>query len=94
MSPHPDSVSSRHAVVCTKEEEMALYEDKIETGSTISQADGEAKETTEAELACLMKDWNSPVYAFFDPTPQIVEMDGCRAHNFKCQARNCKAKVR
>ncbi|KAG2114231.1 uncharacterized protein F5147DRAFT_743971 [Suillus discolor] len=39
-----------------------------------------------------MKDWNSPVYAFFNPTPEIIEIDGCRAHNFKCQARNCKTK--
>ncbi|KAG0695735.1 hypothetical protein DFH29DRAFT_790188, partial [Suillus ampliporus] len=42
----------------------------------------------------LMKDWNSPVYAFFDPTPQIVEIDGRRAHNFKCQAKRGKNKVR
>ncbi|KIK33082.1 hypothetical protein CY34DRAFT_36909, partial [Suillus luteus UH-Slu-Lm8-n1] len=42
----------------------------------------------------VMKDWNSPVYAFFDPTPQIVEIDGRRAHDFKCQAKRCKTKVR
>ncbi|KAG2748669.1 hypothetical protein P692DRAFT_20732967, partial [Suillus brevipes Sb2] len=42
----------------------------------------------------VMKDWNSPVYAFFDPTPQIVKIDGCQAHDFKCQATRCKTKVR
>ena len=42
----------------------------------------------------LMKDWNSPVYAFFHPTPQIVEVDGRHAHDFKCQAKRCKNKVR
>ena len=42
----------------------------------------------------LMKDWNSPVYAFFDPTPQIIEIDGRCAHDFKCQAKRCKTKVR
>ncbi|KAG2028835.1 hypothetical protein BDR03DRAFT_882586 [Suillus americanus] len=42
----------------------------------------------------LMNDWNSPVYAFFDPTPQIIEIDGRRAHDFKCQAKRCKTKVR
>ncbi|KAG0702377.1 hypothetical protein DFH29DRAFT_787707, partial [Suillus ampliporus] len=42
----------------------------------------------------LMNDWNSPVYAFFDLTPQIIEIDGHRAHNFKCQAKRCKTKVR
>ncbi|KAG2068511.1 hypothetical protein BDR04DRAFT_1129220 [Suillus decipiens] len=40
-----------------------------------------------------MKDWNSPVYAFFDLTPQILKIDGCHTHDFKCQARNCKTKV-
>ncbi|KAG1745067.1 uncharacterized protein EDB91DRAFT_1050146 [Suillus paluster] len=42
----------------------------------------------------LMKDWNSPVYAFFDPTPQIIKINGRRAHDFKCQANRCKTKVR
>ncbi|KAG1719957.1 hypothetical protein EDB19DRAFT_1647534, partial [Suillus lakei] len=42
----------------------------------------------------MMKDWNSPVYAFFNPTPNIVEINGCRAHEFKCQAKGCKANVR
>ncbi|KAG1861978.1 hypothetical protein C8R48DRAFT_583107, partial [Suillus tomentosus] len=42
----------------------------------------------------LMKEWNSPVYAFFDPTPHIVEIADCHAHEFKCQARGCKVKVR
>ncbi|KAG1726769.1 hypothetical protein EDB19DRAFT_1622345, partial [Suillus lakei] len=43
---------------------------------------------------CLMNDWNSPVYAFFDLTPQIIEIDGCCTHDFKCQATRCKTKVR
>ncbi|KAG2104740.1 uncharacterized protein F5147DRAFT_561732, partial [Suillus discolor] len=42
----------------------------------------------------LMKEWNSPVYAFFDPTPHIIEIADRRAHEFKCQARGCKVKVR
>ncbi|KAG1895337.1 uncharacterized protein F5891DRAFT_960313 [Suillus fuscotomentosus] len=42
----------------------------------------------------LMKEWNSPVYAFFDPTSHIVEIGDCGAHEFKCQARGCKVKVR
>ena len=41
-----------------------------------------------------MKEWNSPVYAFFDPTPKIVIIQGRRAHEFKCQGRGCKATVR
>jgi len=41
-----------------------------------------------------MKEWTSPVYAFFDPIPQIVNINDRRAHEFKCQAKGCKAKVR
>lgn len=42
----------------------------------------------------LMKEWNSPVYVFFDPTPHIIEITDRRVHEFKCQARGCKVKVR
>ncbi|KAG1851080.1 hypothetical protein DFJ58DRAFT_661789, partial [Suillus subalutaceus] len=42
----------------------------------------------------LMKEWNSPVYAFFDPTPQVIEIADHRAHEFKCKAKGCKVKVR
>ncbi|KAG2041383.1 hypothetical protein BDR03DRAFT_856431 [Suillus americanus] len=38
----------------------------------------------------LMKEWNSPIYAFFDPTPTIEIIDGRRAHGFKCIAKGCK----
>ncbi|KAG2040732.1 hypothetical protein BDR03DRAFT_857696, partial [Suillus americanus] len=41
-----------------------------------------------------MKDWNSPVYAFFDPIPNIVEENGHWAHVFKCQGKSCKTMVR
>ncbi|KIM52480.1 hypothetical protein SCLCIDRAFT_141029, partial [Scleroderma citrinum Foug A] len=42
----------------------------------------------------LMKEWVSPIYAFFDPVPQIIEENRRRAHEFKCSARACKTKVR
>jgi hypothetical protein len=41
-----------------------------------------------------MKEWVSPVYAFLEPTPHVIERDGRRAHEFKCAARGCKATVR
>lgn len=41
-----------------------------------------------------MKEWISPVYAFFEPTPCIVEINGRRAHEFKCGARGCKTTIR
>ena len=40
-----------------------------------------------------MKDWNTPVYAFFAPLPKVTMKDGRRAHEFACFARGCKAKV-
>lgn len=30
------------------------------------------------------------MYAFFQPTPSIVTVDGWRVHEFKCAAMNCK----
>jgi hypothetical protein len=41
-----------------------------------------------------MKDWTSPIYAFFEPTPGIEYHDGRRCHVFKCTARGCKHHVR
>ena len=41
-----------------------------------------------------MKDWSSPVYAFFDPKPQISIVDGRCVHGFKCSAWGCKVTVR
>jgi hypothetical protein len=41
-----------------------------------------------------MKEWTSPVYAFFEPTPKVIDIDGRRAHEFKCCARGCKTTIR
>ncbi|KAI5991974.1 hypothetical protein EDC04DRAFT_2587236, partial [Pisolithus marmoratus] len=41
----------------------------------------------------LMRDWTSPVYAFFNPQPVILEINGRWAHDFKCCACGCKVKV-
>ncbi|KAF8314397.1 hypothetical protein F5887DRAFT_894985, partial [Amanita rubescens] len=42
----------------------------------------------------LQKEWCSPIYAFFQPNPKIVEINDRRAHEFKCSGRGCKATVR
>ncbi|KIK80333.1 hypothetical protein PAXRUDRAFT_158958 [Paxillus rubicundulus Ve08.2h10] len=42
----------------------------------------------------LAKEWTSPIYAFFDPIPLIVEINGHRAHDFECTQRGCNAKIR
>ncbi|KAF9227251.1 hypothetical protein BS17DRAFT_694894, partial [Gyrodon lividus] len=41
----------------------------------------------------MMKDWNSPVYAFFQPIPAIEEADRRRSHIFKCCTRGCKVTI-
>ncbi|TFK47879.1 hypothetical protein OE88DRAFT_1705540 [Heliocybe sulcata] len=41
-----------------------------------------------------MRGWKSPIYAFFEPTPDIVDIGGRRAHVFRCSGRGCKEKVR
>jgi hypothetical protein len=41
----------------------------------------------------LQKEWCSPIYAFFQPTPKIIEINDRHAHKFKCSARGCKATV-
>lgn len=37
-----------------------------------------------------MKDWSSPVYAFFKAVPQIAVIDNRRCHIFECAAPSCK----
>lgn len=36
--------------------------------------------------------WTSPVYAFFEPTPEIEYKGGRRCHVFKCGAGRCKGR--
>ncbi|KAF8234908.1 hypothetical protein L208DRAFT_1071359, partial [Tricholoma matsutake] len=38
----------------------------------------------------LSKDWKSPVYAFYQPVPDITYIAGHRCHEFKCAAHGCK----
>jgi hypothetical protein len=40
----------------------------------------------------LLKQWNTPVYAFFKPTPVIIHVDGRRAHIFECCVKTCKGR--
>lgn len=39
-----------------------------------------------------MKNWRSPVYAFFKPVPMIRTIKGRRVHTFECLAKCCLAK--
>lgn len=40
----------------------------------------------------LRRDWRSPIYAFFSPEVAITYVNGRRAHDFTCSAKNCKGK--
>jgi|ERR1700728_1883861 hypothetical protein len=41
----------------------------------------------------LSKDWVSPIYVFFKPTPSIEYINGRRVHVFECTAPHCKGKA-
>jgi hypothetical protein len=45
-------------------------------------------------LERLSKRWTSPIYAFFNPSPDIEYVNGRRCHVFKCAAKRCKQRVR
>ncbi|KAJ2913866.1 hypothetical protein MD484_g6530, partial [Candolleomyces efflorescens] len=58
-------------------------------------------ETAEQELARMMNEWSSVLYAFFHPTPAIGEEESIgkdgekvirRYHDFKCAAPRCQVK--
>lgn len=40
----------------------------------------------------LSKDWNSPIYVFFKPTPSIEYINSWRVHVFECTAKGCKGR--
>ena len=40
----------------------------------------------------MSKDWNSPIYVFFRPTPHIEYAQNHRLHVFECAAGKCKAR--
>jgi hypothetical protein len=37
----------------------------------------------------LAKEWTAPIYAFFQPVPQVRHIDGRRCHTFLCAAKAC-----
>jgi hypothetical protein len=41
----------------------------------------------------MMKNWTSPIYAFFSPIPDIEEIDECTTHVFKCLNCGCNTKI-
>ena len=47
---------------------------------------------TDKDTEHLLKDWNSPVYAFFKPIASIVYLNDRRVHVFECSATHCRGK--
>ena len=45
-------------------------------------------------IETMMDEWNSPIYAFFSPVPEIIYVKGHRAHVFRCLAKSCKQSIR
>ena len=42
----------------------------------------------------MMKEWNSPIYAFFSSMPDIEYVSQRRCHVFKCLGKGCVHKIR
>ncbi|KAG2346335.1 hypothetical protein BDR05DRAFT_997344 [Suillus weaverae] len=81
------------AIVWTEKEEAALYDDVDDDNDAERRSSSPDVESVADELKWLMKEWTSPVYAFFNPMPRIIENDGRWAHEFKCSARGCKTTI-
>ena len=41
-----------------------------------------------------MRTWDSPIYGFYEPIPEVEEVGGRRCHVFICAAAGCRHKVR
>lgn len=50
------------------------------------------RRVTDLKLEQMMKWWTSPVYAFYQPIPDIKYIDGRHAHVFNCAAKSCTYK--
>ncbi|KAK2463721.1 hypothetical protein APHAL10511_004472 [Amanita phalloides] len=86
------SVGNSAIVVGDSEDEDVDMGDEVEVEKVV-----EPKEKLEEQLVWLMKEWTSPVYAFFQPKPKIdvvvVGDDECVSHVFKCWHKQCKVTV-
>jgi hypothetical protein len=64
------------------------------TAKVASTKESRNNETAEEELARLMKTWDSPIYGFYEPIPEIEDVNKCQSHVFQCAAVGCHHKVR
>ncbi|KAF9223384.1 hypothetical protein BS17DRAFT_767259 [Gyrodon lividus] len=78
---------ARQARVMT-DEDNTLLDDDVEV-LELAGAPDDAVKTGEEQLKHLTKEWMSPIYTFFDPTPLIIEINGRHAHDFECTRKKC-----
>jgi hypothetical protein len=52
------------------------------------------KVRADTRAARLSKKWKSPIYAFYEPIPEVDHENGRRCHVFKCSSPSCKYKCR
>ena len=50
--------------------------------------------STQTVLDHLRKDWDSPIYVFFNPLPSIEYVEQRKSHVFKCSAIQCHYRSR
>ena len=63
---------------------------EAELGKSISPLNAEVGLTSITER--LVREWTSPIYAFFHPHPLIEVIGGRRCHEFICGATECKGR--
>ncbi|PIL36561.1 hypothetical protein GSI_00250 [Ganoderma sinense ZZ0214-1] len=104
------SSSRRCTTVQTEEEELAAFErDGImvvdssddegtdrekEVGSGTEDEEEPMVLDEDEELKMMMAKWDSPIYAFFEPVPEIEYVDDRHSHVFTCSARKCGTRIR
>ena len=44
-------------------------------------------------IETMMDEWNSPIYMFFSPVPEIIYVKGHQVHVFRCLAKSCKQSI-
>ncbi|KAF7776710.1 hypothetical protein Agabi119p4_5103 [Agaricus bisporus var. burnettii] len=60
--------------------------------SDVEVIEAEENETAEVELERLKKEWNAPIYSFFQKNPIISIINDRRCHEFICSVSKCLGK--
>ncbi|KAJ8454957.1 hypothetical protein ONZ45_g19104 [Pleurotus djamor] len=63
---------------------------RLEDGNDDEDEGEEPEEDAEAERERLRQEWRSPIYAFYEPEPDIETVNGRRCHVFHCTNSKCR----